>query len=222
MTRGRPPLPTRARIAAALDSHLPPPGRTVGLLGGSFNPAHPWHREISLAALTRLGLDEVWWLVSPQNPLKPIQGMASLADRLAGARAAARHPKIHASALESLLETSYTAETLRQLTVRLPYVRFVWLMGADNLSQLTRWKDWQEIFHMVAVAVFDRPTYSFRACASKAARRFGPWRIPEGAAQGLANRPPPAWVFLHTRRNALSATAIRARQQKGSARSRIG
>ena len=214
------PLPTPARIAAALGGALPPRGAKIGLLGGSFNPAHAWHREISLAALRRLGLDEVWWLVSPQNPLKPVKGMAGLLDRLAGARAASRHRAIRVTALEDQLGTSYTAETLRQLTVRLPYVHFVWLMGADNLVQLTRWKDWQEIFHMVAVAVFDRPTYSFRACASKAARRFGPWRIPEGAAQGLANRPPPAWVFLHTRRNALSATAIRAGRRR--VRGRVG
>lgn len=208
------PLPTLARIADALDGALPPPGARVGLLGGSFNPAHAWHREISLAALRRLGLDEVWWLVSPQNPLKPVKGMASLADRQASARAAARHRAIRVTDLERLLGTSYTAETLHQLTVRLPYVRFVWLMGADNLVQLTQWKDWQEIFRMVAVAVFDRPTYSFRACASKAARRFGPWRVPERAARGLTNRPPPAWVFLHSRRSTLSATAIRAGRRR--------
>ena len=188
----------------------------IGLLGGSFNPAHRWHREISLQALRRLELDQVWWLVSPQNPLKRAAGMAPLAARLAGARRAARHPQIRVADLESLLGTTYTAESLDCLTGRLPWVRFAWLMGADNLIQLTEWKDWQEIFHMVVIAVFDRPTYALRACRSKAAKRFAQQRIAERSARRLITQAPPAWVFLHTRLSTLSATEIRAsRQNRG-------
>ena len=207
-------MPTPARLAAALGGYLPPPGARIGLLGGSFNPAHGGHRLISLEALERLGLDEVWWLVSPQNPLKPVAGMAPLHDRLALARAAAGHPRIRPTGVEDLLASHYTADTLRALTRRLPRVRFVWLMGADNLIQLTEWKDWSEIFHTVAVAVFDRPSYSLRACAAKAARRFARHRLDERRARVLAGRAPPAWVFIHSRLSALSATQIRARRKQ--------
>jgi nicotinate-nucleotide adenylyltransferase len=203
---------TPARLAAALGGRLPPAGARIGLLGGSFNPAHDGHRQISLEALKRLGLDELWWLVSPQNPLKPVAGMAPLDDRLVRARAVARHPRIRATGIEELLASHYTADTLRALTRRFPRVRFVWLMGADNLMQLTEWKDWSEIFHTVAVAVFDRPSYSLRACAAKAARRFARHRLDERQARELAGRAPPAWVFIHSRLSALSATRIRARR----------
>jgi len=180
------------------------------LLGGSFNPAHEGHLELSREALRRLALDEVWWLVSPQNPLKPVAGMAPLAERLAGARARARHPRIRPSALETALGTRYTAQTLRALTGRFPEVRFVWLMGADNLVQVSQWHDWTSIFHTVPVAVFDRPTYSLKAVAATAARRFARYRLPESKARGLPDRRPPAWVFLHQRLNPQSSTRIRA------------
>jgi nicotinate-nucleotide adenylyltransferase len=208
------PLPTPARLAAALGGHLPPPGARIGLLGGSFNPAHDGHRLISLEALKRLGLDEVWWLVSPQNPLKPVAGMAPLESRLARARALACQRRIRVTGIEELLASHYTADTLRALTRRFPRVRFVWLMGADNLVQLTKWKDWREIFHVVAVAVFDRPSYSLRAAAARAARRFARYRLDENRARGLAGRAPPAWVFIHSRLNALSATQLRARRRQ--------
>ncbi len=184
--------------------------RCVGILGGSFNPAHEGHRAISLAALHRLGLDEVWWLVSPQNPLKPVAGMAPFAERFAGATAIARHPRIRVSDLEPRLGTSYTADTIAKLVRRFPHHAFVWLMGADNLAQIDRWKDWQQIFHAVPVAVFARPSYSLKALAAKAARRFARARLPEAAAQGLATAEPPAWVFLHGPLSPVSATAIRA------------
>lgn len=202
---------TPARLAAALGGHLPPAGARIGLLGGSFNPAHEAHRLISLEALKRLELDEVWWLVSPQNPLKPVAGMGPLEERLARARAAAAHSRIRPTGIEALLASHYTADTLRALVRRFPRVRFVWLMGADNLIQLTEWKDWSEIFHTVAVAVFDRPSYSLRACAATAARRFARHRLGERQARGLAGRAPPAWVFIHSRLSPLSATQIRAR-----------
>jgi nicotinate-nucleotide adenylyltransferase len=180
-------------------------------LGGSFNPAHEAHRLISLEALKRLGLDEVWWLVSPQNPLKPVAGMASLDERLAGARNLARHPRIRATDIEDLLACHYTADTLRALTRRFPRVCFVWLMGADNLIQLTKWKDWPTIFRVVVVAVFDRPSYSLRAIAARAARRFARYRLDQDRARGLTGHEPPAWVFIHGRLSTLSATQIRAR-----------
>lgn len=184
--------------------------RRIGILGGSFNPAHEGHRAISLAALQRLGLDEVWWLVSPQNPLKPVAGMAPFAERFAGAAAVARHPRIRVSDLEPKLGTSYTADTIAKLVRRFPHHAFVWLMGADNLAQIDRWKDWQQIFHAVPVAVFARPSYSLKALAAKAARRFARARLPEAAARSLATAEPPAWVFLHGPLSPVSATAIRA------------
>jgi nicotinate-nucleotide adenylyltransferase len=189
-------------------------GRRIGLLGGSFNPAHDGHRDISLQALRRLGLDEVWWLVSPQNPLKPIAGMAPFAARLAGARAVAHHPRIRVTGIEAELGTTYTAEMLPRLMRRFPNARFVWLMGADNLIQIASWRDWTWIFHTVAIAVFDRPNYSLKALSCTAARRFNKARLKESQASVLADRPPPAWVFLHIRRNPTSATRIRA--ERGS------
>lgn len=195
------------------DSIVPPSvpqGRRIGLLGGSFNPAHQGHRYISQQALKRLRLDEVWWLVSPQNPLKPTAGMGLLAERMAAARAVARDRRIRVSDLESRLGTRYTIDTLRALRRRFPGARFVWLMGADNLEQIARWKGWQEIFATLPIAVFDRPAYSLPALSSQAARRFAGRRVREQQADRLATLPPPAWVFLHGRLHPASATAIRA------------
>ena len=186
--------------------------RAIGLLGGSFNPAHDGHRMISLIALKRLRLDEVWWLVSPQNPLKPVDGMAPFAQRLAAARQVADHRRIRVSDLELRLGTHYTRDTLKRLTARRRQHDFVWLMGADNLVQFPRWEGWKEIFNTVPIAVFDRPTYSFKALAGVAATRFGRCRIPERNASGLARRDAPSWVFLHSRLNPVSATEIRAKE----------
>jgi nicotinate-nucleotide adenylyltransferase len=183
------------------------------VLGGSFNPAHAGHRHISVMALKRLRLDAVWWLVSPQNPLKPVAGMAPFEERIAGARAAARHRLIRVTGIEAAFKTTYTAETLKRLTRRFPRRRFVWLMGADNLAQVHAWKDWQQIFHTVAVAVFARPSYCLRALAGIAAHRFARNRLAESASGVLRRRRPPAWVFLMGPLNPLSATAIRARRR---------
>ncbi len=199
-----------SRLAAALGGRLPAPNQGIGLLGGSFNPAHRGHLEISRAALRRLALDRVWWLVSPQNPLKPVQDMAPLEARLASARGLARDRRILALALESALGTVHTADTVAALAGRFPRVRFVWLMGADNLIQVSDWKDWETIFRTVAVAVFDRPSDSLAALAATAARRFARCRLPETAARTLAERAPPAWVFVHQRLNPQSSTRIRA------------
>lgn len=186
--------------------------RRVGLLGGSFNPAHAGHRHIAELALKRLGLDEVWLLVSPQNPLKPAAGMAPLADRMDSARSVAGHPRIRATDIETALGTRYTADTLARLAVRFPRCRFVWLMGADNLAQVSRWERWLRIFRSVPVAILARSPYSQRALASKAARRLARFRMAPGQARGLADRDPPVWAFLHTRLHPASATAIRARR----------
>jgi nicotinate-nucleotide adenylyltransferase len=186
--------------------------RRVGLLGGSFNPAHGGHLHISREALKRLDLDEVWWLVSPQNPLKPRVGMAGLAERMAAARAVARHPRLKVTDLESRLGTTYTADTLAALTRRFPRLRFVWLMGADNLLQISRWERWQNIFRLVPIAVFARPSYSLRSLSGQAARRYARRRLPLRDARRLADTDPPAWVFLPVRLDARSATDIRSRR----------
>lgn len=204
-----PPI-LRRELAGALGGRLPPPGARIGLLGGSFNPAHEAHLQISRTALTRLNLDEVWWLVSPQNPLKPKQGMAEMAQRIAAARELVRSSRIRVTGVESLLGTHFSAESIARLQTQLPGVRFVWLMGADNLLQIDRWQNWTQIFNRLPVAVFDRPPYSVRALSSKAARRFSASRLAERNASALANTAPPAWVFIHGRKNPLSATGIRA------------
>jgi nicotinate-nucleotide adenylyltransferase len=185
----------------------------IGLLGGSFNPAHEGHLHVSGQALDRLALDQVWWLVSPQNPLKDAAGMAPLDERLRTATQLAGKGRIQVTDLERELGTRYTVDTLKALNRRYPGYKFVWLMGADNLSQISRWRDWQGIFQRVPIAVFARPTYSLRALAGPAARRFGTFRIRESHAGTLAGLRPPAWVFLHVRTHAASATQLRARMK---------
>jgi len=186
--------------------------RRVGLLGGSFNPAHHGHLHVSREALKRLDLDEVWWLVSPQNPLKPVKGMAPFEARLAGARKLARHPRIFVTDLEQRLGTRFTTDTLTELRRRFPRTRFVWLMGADNLAQIRHWERWREIFRLAAVAVFDRPTYCLRALAGLAAQRFKGRRKPPHGVRRLAEAERPAWAFFPIRLDPTSATALRARR----------
>jgi len=185
--------------------------RRIGLLGGSFNPAHDGHLHISRLALRRLQLDEVWWLVSPQNPLKPTTGMVPFVERLEGAaRVAAAERRIRVSNIEAGLRSTYTADTIQALRRRFPCTRFVWLMGGDNLAQLPYWKRWQDIVRSVPLAVFDRPGTALRALAGKAAQRFARARIPLTAARRLASMAPPAWVFFHTTLDPRSATRIRS------------
>ena len=186
--------------------------RRIGILGGSFNPAHRGHLDISLKALSQLDLDQVWWMVSPQNPLKPVAGMAPFAERVAAARRMARDPRIKVTDIEQRLGSRYTAESLKLLRRRFPDYRFVWLMGADNLAQIDHWRAWQQIFHLVPIAVFARPSYSLGALAAKAARRFARYRLKEGAGRRLATSTPPAWLFVHGRLNSISATEIRRRR----------
>jgi nicotinate-nucleotide adenylyltransferase len=186
------------------------PRARVGLLGGSFNPAHEGHLEIALIALKQLALDEVWFLVSPGNPLKAGDGMAPLAERAASVRRiAGGHPRLRAVTIEAALGTRYTADTLAALTRRFRRTRFVWLMGADNLAQIPAWARWTAIFAAVPVAVFARPGYSVHALAGKAARRFARARKSGHDVRSLASIAAPAWVFFHTRLNPASASAIR-------------
>jgi nicotinate-nucleotide adenylyltransferase len=196
------------RIAVAERSPQPR-RRAIGLLGGSFNPAHDGHRYISIEAIKRLALDAVWWLVSPQNPLKPRAGMAPFAERLAGAEAVADHPRIVVSDLEARLGTTYTAETLTRLDA-MPDQRFVWLIGADNLLQLPKWQHWERIFALAPIAVFDRTPYSRSAVAGKAGRRFAHVRLAETAAHELKDKATPAWTYIHLPPHPASSTAIRA------------
>ncbi len=184
-------------------------GRRIGLLGGSFNPAHEGHLHISHVALDTLGLDALWWLVSPQNPLKPVAGMAPFEARLTAARALADDPRILVSDMERQLHTRYTADTLAALIERYPHAAFVWIMGADNLAQIEKWRDWTAIFAALPIAVFDRPTYSDTALACPAAERFAASRIDASRARELAGLTPPAWVFVRGKLNSASATRIR-------------
>ena len=206
---------TDAALGRALGGRLPGAGMRIGLLGGSFNPTHDGHLELTKTALARLALDEVWWLVSPQNPLKPEAGMASLDERVAQARAAVAHPHIRITALEADLGTRYSVDTVQALIRHFPKARFVWLMGADNLIQLPEWKDWQQLFRCVAIAVFARPGYSEVALAGKPAELFARCRLAERLATELADKPPPAWVFIHGPLNPSSSTALRKQAAEG-------
>ncbi|MDB5738286.1 MAG: nicotinate-nucleotide adenylyltransferase [Sphingomonas bacterium] len=192
--------------------------RRIGLLGGSFNPAHAAHRRISLFALDALGLDEVWWLVSPGNPLKPAEGMAPLAIRLASANAMARRSRIRPTAIEATLGTCYTADTLRKLVRRYPSDRFVWIMGADNLAQFDRWRDWRGIARTLPIAVFARPGYDGAACRSKAMGWLGRFVRPAAGATRWTRWSLPALVLMHTVPDPTSATARRVADPDWSSR----
>ena len=185
------------------------PGMCIGLLGGSFDPAHEGHAHITREAIKRLGLDEVWWLVSPGNPLKS-RGPAPLADRMKRARAVMRHPRVRVTALEAELGTRYTFQTLTRLTALYPGVRFVWLMGADNLADFHRWENWRGVMGLLPVAVLARPGQRISARMSVAARYFRRDRLLGREAQLLCHAEPPAWVFLNVPLNSLSSTSIRA------------
>lgn len=186
----------------------------IGLLGGSFNPAHAAHRHVSMEAMRRLGLDEIWWLVSPQNPLKAESGMAPLEVRLASARAAARHPCIKPTAIEATLGTRFAVDTVAALQQRFPNVRFIWVMGADNLAQFHRWRRWRELARRVPIAVVTRPHYigdSLFAPAMGWLRRF---RHRAACAKQWTRWETPAIVILNIRLDPTSATAIRTRDPR--------
>ncbi|MCV6593707.1 MAG: nicotinate-nucleotide adenylyltransferase [Silicimonas sp.] len=186
------------------------PGQVIGLLGGSFDPAHDGHAHITREALKRLGLDRVWWLVSPGNPLKT-KGPAPLEDRLARARDVMDDPRVTLTGLEARLGTRYTHETLKRLHALYPGTRFVWLMGADNLADFHRWDNWRGIMGLCPVAVLARPGQRISARMSVAARFFRRNRLRGREAMRLRQAPPPAWVFLNVPLNDLSSSSIRAR-----------
>ncbi len=190
----------------------PARGHRIGLLGGSFNPAHTGHLHISREAIRRLHLDEVWWMVSPGNPLKPEVGMAPFAARLAYARATARgHSRIRVTDIEAQLGTRYTMDTIPALQRRLPRFRFIWLMGADNLGQFHRWRGWRTIARAVPIAVFARPSYAPRSPTSLAMGWLRGFRHAANTARDWPRWRCPAIVILPIRLDPTSATAIRAR-----------
>jgi nicotinate-nucleotide adenylyltransferase len=186
-------------------------GLRVGLLGGSFNPPHEGHLHVSEVALKRLGLDYVWWLVSPQNPLKPARGMAPLAERLSWARELTSHaPRIRVTDIERELGARYTVDTIAKLLHRFPVLRFVWLMGSDNLMTFHLWRDWRELARHIPIAVVIRPGSALAPLTAKAAQYLSAFKTRNDRC--LAAAPPPAFAILEARRSDASATSIRARQ----------
>ena len=181
----------------------------IGLLGGSFNPPHAAHRAISRFAIKRLRLDRVWWLLSPGNPLKDTGALRDLAARAKAAKTVADDPRIDVSCLEAVIGTRYTVDTIMHLRRRVLGVRLVWIMGADNLAQFHRWKDWRRIASEVPIAVIDRPPQSFRALATPAAQALMRYRLPENEAARLPDQRAPAWVFLTGLKLNLSSTVLR-------------
>ncbi len=181
----------------------------IGLYGGSFNPPHAGHRLVSLMALKRLGLDRVWWIVTPGNPLKDTGELATTAMRVAAAEDLARHPRIDVTAFEEEIGSRYTVDTLSYLRRRCPGVDFVWIMGADNLASFHRWRGWEGISSLMPLAVIDRPGWTLRAIGSRAAVALAPYRLAESEARALAGLPAPAWTYLHGPRSFLSSTELR-------------
>lgn len=190
------------------------PGEVIGLLGGSFDPAHEGHAHITREALKRFGLSRVWWLVSPGNPLKS-RGPAPLPERIARAQKVMQHPSVEVTNVEALIGTRYTAETIRELRKRYPAVRFVWLMGADNLAQFHRWQDWRQIAFSVPIGVLARPGDRISARTSPAARFLVQYRIAGRVSYLLGRAEPPAWCFVNVPMVAQSSTEIRERGEWG-------
>ncbi len=181
----------------------------VGLLGGSFNPPHEGHLHISELALKRAKLDQVWWIVSPGNPLKDHSELASLGKRLGLCHDLARHPDIKVTAFEARFNVRYTEHTLSILKQRRPRLKFVWLMGADNLAGFHKWQNWRRIANMMPIIVIDRPGSTLSYLSAPAAIALSRYRVDEEDVSRLAQMKPPAWTFLHGPRSLLSSTQIR-------------
>ena len=184
--------------------------RRIGILGGSFNPAHEGHLHVSQLALDQLKLDELWWMVSPQNPLKSTEGMASFKQRMDQASViAARDGRITVTDFENTSDTNYSIDTILALKAAYPDVSFVWVMGADNLRQMPRWRGWQKIFRSIPIAVFPRAPHSLRAVGGRAARRFSAAMLNSKNASRLVGHRTPAWVMLKAPLHGQSATKLR-------------
>jgi nicotinate-nucleotide adenylyltransferase len=198
---------------------LPPhaAGMRIGLFGGTFDPPHAAHLGASLLALKRLNLDRIWWLVTPGNPLKDTRGLQPLENRMAAARELTSHPRIDVTGLEAVINTRYTYDTLEFLVRRCRGVKFVWVMGADNLRNFSRWQNWRGITNLMPMAVVDRMGSSLYATGARAPQALAPFRLPEELAPVLAEQTPPAWIYLHGLKSPLSSTALRA-QRAGKTR----
>jgi len=186
-------------------------GMQVGLFGGSFNPPHAGHELVADTALRRLRLDQLWWIVTPGNPLKSARELRPLAERIALSEAIASDPRIKVTAFEAAFHIRYTADTIALVQARNPGVNFVWVMGADSLRDFHRWQRWRQIAASIPIAVVDRPGATLSFLSSVMAKTFDHARIDESDAGRLAHMRPPAWTFLHGRRSSLSSTALRAR-----------
>ena len=189
------------------------PGQRIGVMGGSFNPPHEGHRLAAEAAMKRLRLDQLWWLITPGNPLKTQGEPSSLGGRVGLVRPFARGPKMKITSFERELGTRYTAAMLTFLKRRYLGVRFVWIMGADNLASFDRWQHWRRIAEIMPIAVVDRPGWRLPALSSPAAQALSRSRLPEREAASLADRKPPAWMLLTIRLSGLSSTALRTAKQ---------
>ena len=189
-------------------------GMVVGLFGGSFNPPHDGHVLVADIALRRLGLDQLWWMVTPGNPLKSRNQLAPLAERIALSEAIADDPRIKVTAFEQRLGQSYTARTLEKIREKNRAIRFVWIMGADNLKGFHHWQDWRKIACTFPIAVIDRPGATLSYLSSKMAQAFSHARIDEDHARALAFRKAPAWTFIHGPRSPLSSTALRGKSEQ--------
>ncbi|MCV0429580.1 MAG: nicotinate-nucleotide adenylyltransferase [Roseibium sp.] len=185
------------------------PGNRIGIFGGSFNPPHSGHRLVAATALKRLGLDQIWWFVTPGNPLKSHSDLAPLQNRMRMASALADHPRMKVTAYETVLGTPYTARTILALRSMRPATRFVWVMGADNLASFHKWQDWRAIIGSVPVAIVDRPGASLSVMSSPMAQAYEKYRLPEEVAGLLADMNAPVWTFLHTPLDRTSSTELR-------------